>query len=415
MAATYADLSRLDAILKDRPVQDALREAINKATPFAERITQTMELSGRKGIFPVTFGVNEGVFARAEKETFGDSQVDSPDLAEVSLKYIYAKFEITGQIINASRDSMGSFEDGLALQLRNTIDGVKLDLARQMIGAGDAKVGLVASVTDTDTVVVDSPFGLTTYKEGRPVRNIVRKNMAMDVLDAATPTTKHGDNQVVSAITHASDSTTIDYAAVDASLTSAADGDFFVRAGNYGNEISGFFAAVATSGTYQGISRTGRPGWQGIILDAAGGGASCVPLDTDHLRDEVDLIMEETGEAPGFLVMNYKQRRNFFNLVQPQMRYLPMSAPQGIRENELTFDDMGVVIERFFPPEHIGIVNPSHWYHVVGLDTEWIQGLNGTVLNWVQNQDLFLASLRTYRNIACLYPATNGYIYGLEE
>ena len=36
MAATYADLARLDKILKDRPLQDGLQDAINKATPFLE-------------------------------------------------------------------------------------------------------------------------------------------------------------------------------------------------------------------------------------------------------------------------------------------------------------------------------------------------------------------------------------------
>ncbi len=414
MAATTSDLSRLDAILKDRAIQDAIRTAMNKATPFAERVTQELTLSGRKGIFPVQFGVNEGVYARAEKGLFGDSQVDQPDLAEVQAKFIYAIFEITGQIISATRDSEGAFEEGLALTIENTIDGVKLDMARQVIGDGSGKIALVQSKTDTNTYILDSPFGLTTYKSNRPVRNILRKNMPIDVLDAATPTVKYVDNSAITTVTHSTTGTTIDFSPVEAT-TGVADGDFVTRAGNFNLEIEGFLAGTSATGTYLNIPRAGNDGWQGQVVDAAGGGGTAVALDPDHLRDTVDLIMENSGEAPEFLTMNYKQRRNFFNLVAPQIRYAPMMAPQGIKEDALTFDDMEVVVERFFPPEHIGIVSPRFWFHAIDKDTEWIQGIDGTVLHFSQTADVFKAVLRTYRNMVCLYPAANGLINGLSE
>lgn len=413
--ATQADLARLDAILKDRPIADALQDAINTATPFLERINQTLTLTGRKGIFPVSFGVNEAVYARADKGTFGDSQVDQPSLAEVTARYIYALFEISGPTMANTRDNPGAFEEALSLQLEKTVTGVRLDLARQAIGDGSGKIGLVASITDTDTFVVDSPFGLTRYKSGRPVKNIIRPNMPLDVLDAATPATAHGDNAVVESITHGTSSSTIELVAAEASLGSAADGDFVTRYGNYNLEIEGFLGAVDTSGSYLNISRTGQPGWQGVLTDAAGGGASAVPLTPDHLRDTVDQIMEQTGEMPGFITCGYKQRRNIYNLFSPQIRQAPMVLPAGLRENTLAFDDMPVVVERFFPPEHIAFVNPNFWAWAMTLDTEWIAGLNGTVLHFQRTSDVFTAVMRTYRNLVCRYPATNGIIYGLEE
>lgn len=415
MAATQSDLTRLDAILKDRELLDSIQTALNKSTPFAEKITQVLPLSGRKGIFPVQFGVNEGIYWRAEKGVFGDSQVDEPDLAEVKARFGYALFEITGQIMSASRDDEGAFEEGLALTIENTIDGVKLDMSRQVIGDGTGIFALVQSKTDTDTYVIDSPYGTAvTYKQDRPVRNIVRRNMPIDVLDASTPTTKYVDNSVITAVTQGSTGTTIDFSPVEAT-TGVADGDFVTRAGNHNREIQGFLEMVKSTGSYLNIPRAGNDGWQGVRVDASGGGASAVPLDPDHLRDTVDLVMEISGEAPEFLVMNFKMRRNFFNLVAPQIRYAPMMAPQGLREDQLTWDDMAVVVERFFPPEHIGVVNSRYIYHAIDKDTEWIQGIDGTVLHFAQTQDLFKAVLRTYRNMACLYPAAQGLIFGLAE
>lgn len=415
MAATQADLSRLDAILKDRPIQDAIQDAINTATPFLERINQTLPLSGRKGIFPVSFGVNEGIYARADKGTFGDSQVDQPSLAEVTAKFIYALFEISGPTMSATRDTPGAFEEALSLQLENTITGLRLDMSRMAIGDGSGVIGLVQSVTDSDTVVVDSPFGLSRYKSNRPVKNILRPNMPLDVIDANTTSTVHGDNLSISSISHTDSGSTIDFSSTDATLTNAADGDFVTRDGNYNLEIEGWLGAVDTSGSYLNISRSGQPGWQGTLVDAAGGGAAAVPLSPDHLRDTVDEIMEQTGEMPGFLVCGFKQRRNIYNLYAPQIRRAPMVLPAGLREGTLEFDDMPVVVERFFPPEHIGFVNPRFWAHAIDKDTEWIQGLNGTVLHFHRTSDVFTAVLRTYRNMVCRYPATNGLLYGLEE
>ena len=426
MAATYADLARLDAILKDRPIQDAIRKAINLATPFAEKITQQLSISGRKGIFPVQFGVNEGIYARSEKEAFGNSAVDSPDLAEVTPRYIYALFEITGQSMSMTRDTPGAFEEALALTLQNTIDGVKLDMARQIIGDGSGKIALVQSKTDTDTYVFDSPFGITRYKSDGPVRNILRNNMPLAIIDQTTTTTTHLSGNA-DTVTHSATGTTIDFDTAEA--TAGADGDFLVRGGgllagvgpgatavnNYGKEIQGWEAAVQSTGTYMGISRTGRENWQGVLVDAAGGGASTVALSPDVLRDTVDTIMERTGYSPEFLVMNYAQRRNMYNLFSAQIRYAPMVLPTGLRENTLQFDDMSVLVERFWPAEHIGLVNTSFWYHVMAKDTEWIPGQGGTVLHFTLNNDVFRAVMRTYRNMICLYPATQGTIYGLDN
>lgn len=393
---------------------EGIQKEINTATPMAEKISQQLTLSGRKGIFPVQFGVNEGVFMRADKGAFGDSQVNQPLLAEVKAKYMYALFEISGPTMSATRDNPGAFEEALSLQLENTIDGVKLDMARQVLGKGDGTWALVQSRTDTDTYVIDSPYGLTTYKSNRPVRNLTRKDIAIDVVDAGDGTTKHVTNSAITAVTHAATGTTIDFSPVETTAL-AADGDFVTRAGNRNLEIEGFFAAVQATGTYLNIARAGNTGWQGIVVDAAGGGASAVPLDPDMKRDTVDQIMEETGHAPDWIVCNFKQRRNIYNLYAPQIRYAPMTLPAGLRENSVTFDDIPVLVERFFPPEHIGFLNTRFWYHALDKDTEWIPGEAGTVLHFKLTSDLYVAVLRSYRNLVCLYPATQGFLWGLEE
>lgn len=412
--ATYADISRLDSILKDRPIMDAIQKAINTATPLAEKISQKLTLSGRKGIFPVSFGVNEGHGARADRGTLPASQVDSPSLAEVYAKFLYSRFDISGPVMSATRDSPGAFQEAMSLQLEKTVDGVKLDMGRQILNASaNGVIALVNAKVDTTSSRVDSPFGLTTYKTDGTVKNILRKGMPIDIIDT-DGSTVNVDNSLITAVAHTAGSyTTLTYGTAE--TNAPADGDFVVRQGSHGYEMQGFFDACKTTGTYMGISRSGLTGWQGVITDGAGGGGSAVDLTPDMMRDEVDAIMEESGQSPDYIVANYKQRRNIYNLWAPQIRYAPMVLHSGLDENTLKFDDIPVIAERFFPPEHIGFVNTKHWYHAIDKDSEWIQGQNGTVLHFTLTADVFEAVLRSYRNLVCLYPATQGYLYGVDE
>lgn len=411
MAITQADLSRLDAVLKDKPLVDAVQEAMNRSTPLAEKIQQQLSLSGRKGIFPVSFGANEGVYARADKGTFGDSVVDQPLLASVQAKFIYAIFEISGPVMSATRDSVGAFEDALALQLENTTDGIKLAMARMILNKANGLIATVTSRTDASNAVITNPFGLGDYKSTRPVRNILRKNTNIDILTAGG--TQHVTNSAITAITHSATGSTITYSPAEVATVAASD-EVYV-AGNKTFEPDGFFAGVQTTGTYLGIARAGNDGWQGVVVDAAGGGGTAVPLDPDNLRDTIDSIQEVSGQAPDLIVSNYKQRRNIYNLLAPQIRYAPMRLPGGMSDATLTWDDIPVIAERFFPPEHIGFVNTRFWYHAIDKDVEWIAGLNGTVLHFTLTSDVFRAVLRTYRNLCTLYPAASGYLLGLEE
>jgi hypothetical protein len=417
MAVTQATLARVDAILKDRPIVDAIQVALNKATPFAEKITQQLTLSGRKGIFPVQFGWNEGIYARADTGSFGDAVTDQPIQAFVQAKFVYAIFEISGPTMSATRDNPGAFEDALALQLENTVTGVKLEMARMILGKGDGVIAIEASRTSSTVIVVKSPFGLSTYKDSRPVRNILRRNMNIDVSSSLGSPGNHVADSSITSVVQGATSTTVTF--TPAEVATSAANDFVTHAGSENLEPVGFFGAVddGTNGstTYLNITRSGLDGWNGVLVDATGGGSALVDLDPDNLRDTVDTIMEVSGRVPTHIVANYKQRRNIYNLYAPQIRYAPMVLPAGIRDSTLAFDDIPVIAERFFPPTHIGFANVDTWYHAIDKDVEWIQGLNGTVLHFLLTSDTFRAVLRTYRNFACLFPAANGFVYGLNE
>ncbi len=420
--ATFADLARLDAILRDKPLLDGVQSAYNKATPLLSKITQSLSLSGRKGIFPVQFGANEGHYMRADRGTFGGSQVNQPLLAEIASVFAYSIFEISGPTISATKDEW-AFQEALSLSLEQTLTGAKLDRSRRLLNASaEGNIALVQSKTSTTVIVVDSPLGLTSYIGNVDVKNILRKDMPIDVIDTVSPpATKHHDDVLITAVSHTGTGTTVTVDTAEA--TAPADGDFVARSGNYNLENVGLFngvfpASLGGTDTYLNVSRTGNIGWQGVTVDAANGGGSTVALDPDMIRDTIDQVQEDSGERPNLIVVNFKQRRNIFNLLQPQVRFAPMNLPGGLTENTLHWDDMPVLVERFFPPQHIAFLNTSFWYHCIEKDFEWIPGDGGTVLHSMVTTgvDSFRAVGRFYGNgPVTLFPATNGILHGVTE
>lgn len=422
MAASYADLTTLDKILRDRPLMDGVIKDYNTATPLLEKITNRYTISGRKLIQAAQFGANEGHYMRGDRGTFGTSHVQTPALFEIASVFAYSIFEISGPAISASRDQY-AFEEALALSLDSTITGMRLDRARRLFNASAAGViALVQSKTSTTVIEADSPYGLLSYMGTQPVRNILRVGMPLDVIDTVSPpATKHHDDDAVTAVSSDADSTTVTFDTAEA--TAPADGDYITRAGNYGLENIGIFnallsAALGGTDTYMNIARASKEGWNGVIVDATDGGSTAVAMDPDMIRDTLDQIQETSGERPNLIVGNYKMRRNLYNLLSAQIRFSPMDLPAGLKESTLTWDDIPVMVERFSPPQHLLFLNTNFWAQAVEKDFEWLPGQDGTVLH-----SMVTVGSDTYRAVGahygngpiCTFPATNAVLYGVSE
>lgn len=412
--ATIANIAAMDAILKDRPLIDFIQEAMNKATKFASKVNQQLTISGRKGIFPVMFDFNEGVYVLGDGEAWGTPRVAEPVLAEVKSRYVYALFEITGPTMTATRDSLGAFRDALSLQLEKTIEGLKINTAVLQLGDSSGKLAVVKSRTDADTFVVISPFGLTTYKGDVPVKNILRKQMPFDVTpDGSTFRVSGG---TISALTHGSTSTTVDWTGTESGTIAA--NDFLVRSKGWNRGFDGLFGGIQNTGTYLNVARAGNVGWQGVLLDASGGGTAALPLEPSMLQDVLDLIAEASGRRPTHIVCNYKMRRAIENLYTQQIRFAPSNINAGLSpedEGALAVEGIPVIAERFFPPQHIAFVDVNTWYHVIEQDVEWLSGRGDSVLHFLLTSDKYTAVLRTFRNFCTLFPAANGLLYGVKE
>jgi len=406
-----ATLTVIDGILKDTHLLQQIQNAVNKSTVLLSRLGVSRSMSGRKGLFSVQVGTHQGVGARAENATLPVSGFGEYIQPEVTVKYLYGVFNITGPTIAATRDNKGAFADALKRAIMDTREGLKLDVQRQVWGDGSAIIGLTNGTgAGGATIQIDSPYGLARYDNGHPVK-FIKRNAIVDTLDTTNSDAVLDDDITVTAVAHAATYTSITQAGTWSGTI--ADGDKVVRydvTPGLEIELRGLSAIVDTTGhesggKYLGIVRASYPEWQGNVVDN-----STADITEARLRAMLDLVETEGDSRPDLIITNYNQRAKYEALLTPSKRFVsPMQLEGGF--TALEFDGLPIVVDKDAPPEHWWFVDTStiQWFQMS--DFMWMDK-DGSVLDRVQGKDAYQAVLFKYADLGCTDPANNAVLYG---
>jgi hypothetical protein len=397
--------STINGLLKDDYVLNQIVDTVNRSTALLSKIKSEKTTAGRKFIFPVQFGTSQGVGARAENKTLPDYGFGEYEQATGNVKYLYSTLMITGQSIAATKGSKAAFADVLKQALKDARDGLKLDVQRQVWSDG---TGIIAKVSGahaaTTTLTVDDPFGLS-YAAADALTSdqktrLFKRNMNL-FIDSAT------DQQTQVTAINSNGTVTV------GSAITASDGDAIYRGDSAAdstlsskdNEIEGILAMVTASGTYLGIDRTGKPEWQGNVIQLNDS------LSEEAMRIVADTVsINGTGE-PNLLITDFKTRRRYEALLQSQKRFTnPMVLEGGFKA--LEFDGMPLVVDKDAPPQRLWALNTEDITWMVMQEFDWMDR-DGAVLTRVSGKDAYEATLFGYKNLACKRPANQAVLYDI--
>jgi hypothetical protein len=418
--ARSATLSVIDAILKNVYVMEQIANTVNKSTVLLSRLGTSESISGRKGILATQVGIHQGVGARGDNAPLpvaGWAEYINP---EVTVKYLYGRFYVTGPAIAATRDNKGAFAELIKRSLKDTREGLRLDLQRQCWGPSTGILALAAEAAGDTTMLVDSPFGISRYNQssqGEHPCKYIKRNTIVDVVDSAM-SSEHDADVTVTAVSHSATATTLTQASNW--TNTMADGDFVSRynVGPTGGsqrqlEIMGLLGHV-DDGTvlnsdfsitsYQGITRASYPEYQGNVTDNGGS-----DITKAVMRAQLDLCETEGDARPDLIITDYTQRSKYEQLLTPSKRFVnPMSLEGGFRA--LEFDGLPVVVDKDCPPEHWFFINSEtlKWYQMS--DWDWMDK-DGSVLTKVSGYDAYEAVMYKYAELACEDPADNAVLY----
>lgn len=415
MADFQATAAALDALLKEDYIQNEIAEAINTATVFKNKLTRKSTLGGRRAVYPVQVGLMQGIGARAEMAPLPQYGTGTYVDATVNTFANYGRYILSGQgEVFSSKDA---FVDFVTRMVRDTKEGLTVDLGRQCWSDGTGTIALVngALAAGATTVTVKNSYGVAWGSASGNTTFLFKKNMTIQFGSE----NNNGNGYTVVGIT----GTTI---TIKEPLVNAiADAVRIARVGTLGGysgapvaagvEIQGWLQMVATSsfmtsnlslGTsvYHGVDRSTYPDYEGNVTDAGGA------LSLTNIRAIKDKLFKRWGKAT-LCITSTEQRAAYEALLVANQRFVPpMKLEAGY--DVLEHDGLGWTADKDAPYGAVNFVTTENIQWLQRGDPDFIRQ-GDQVLQKVSGYDAKEAVLRWYSNLDTDQPRSLAMLYNL--
>lgn len=333
---------------------------------------------------------NPGGGYRLENERYSDPGNDKYVVAADPLRYYYATFSLTGQLLKAAGKGEKEFKPAFQESMDRLTKSARIDVNQAAYGTGNGvratlrnNEAAAQTVIDVDTTIYMRPGivldGLTistgvVIEPARTVTSVDRANRTITV----TP-----------ALTTGLTATTDGWVRASPSSTIAAPNNSWNR------EINGLSKIVSTSGTLSGLSSTLYPSW------ASYGATSVGDISDDALRLAKDTVGFETGlDEAGMefiLITTRGVRSNYADTQLPIKRHVNTQKIQG-GYDAVMFDENPIFTDDACQPGTLYGLRVPKLMWAQGEDWSWMDA-DGAVLSRVPGRDQYQAVLYSYHQL----------------
>lgn len=391
------NLTNADKALKEFYLP-AVRNQFNFACPTLQWIEQKkVPVEGRRAVLSLRTGRNNTVVARREGATFPTSIGNTGYSEErVSMRYLYAFINVTGQAIKAMKSDKGSFVRAVRSEMENATEEMKRDVNRQVWGTSDG--ALIATGTSNNTTIINLNANATETQ--------LRQLFVGQRTDAGTVAEQDslsGQNWTDNAIT------AIDFDNFTVTMTTAGTttpSDFLFQFGNGGTttqkELTGLQTIVDSTGSLFNVDPATVPEWRAQELGNSGTPRA---LSESLMADGVHRAYIASGEWPDIGVCSEGVWRAYATLLTSAKRYTGTTDLKG-GYKALSFSAGGGEVPIIFDrdvPGHRGstvggqlfFLNRKHLSFGYESDWDWMDE-DGSVLHWTGTSDSYTAVLFRY-------------------
>lgn len=294
-----------------------------------------------QGIYnPVTMQGNENGGAINESQGFQNPASLVPVQPSITAKLVVWPFQVTGTAIRQSETDKVAFAKGLDAQQQDNLGRMYSDLNRQSWGTGTGQITLANGAATSTSLVVDNPYpfrigmfidAFATIGGAKEINNVQITNVVIST----------------STLTLASTQTWSDNAII--CKTTEMDG---VTSQANAKELTGWQGICDTttfSSTFEGVSVSAFPQWQGNVISASNS-----PVSQDLLQRTYNRTAIVGGNNPNKLVSNYGQARNFLNQELQKTRYEGGEVDAG--NVVLKWGTMEWMIDWTYPISELGMM-----------------------------------------------------------
>lgn len=357
----------------------------------------------------------ESVGARAENAYLPEPLDAAGVQFTISPKLIYATMRLSGLAMEAGKGDLMAFADVQGDAISNIYKALVTDLNRQCWGDGFGKLAYLSttatpSTSATWTAKFENDLGVRYLRKGMVV-DFYTSTGAIDAscvasrIDKVNPATRvvtfekladayetyHplGTGYTNAAGTIPTASQVVRMGARDASF--ATTDTAYELTG-----LNGLFDDGTLIASFQGQTVSTYPEFVANILDNS---AVNRELSIDLMLQAVDLTSTRSDQTVQLILTGLGQRRKYFNLLAPDVRYAPGTFIGGYET--LAFSQNGQ-IKMVFDPH----AQPNRMYFMPADGVKKYEltpigwgGLDGQKMHWRENYDQATMFLRTYANL----------------
>jgi len=372
--------------------------------------SEGIDFVGNDFRIPIKAERNNAVGFRSENELLPVPGRSTYTYMQEPMRYAYAAFNITGQLIKASETNEGAFKQAFKAEMEATILALKLDVNRAAHGDGSGTIAVTTAnaLLAATALVVDT----TVNFYGGEIFDVV--NAAGVVISPA--------HRVVSIVRSTRTLTISPGLAAGTTATthflvrSSASSTIAVPNNSQNKEIQGLDSIVAATGNLHGLNPATYSFWRSLVT--AVGGA----LSEQNLRDAKDSIGFEQGlqsvdQGMDFAMITTRGvRSRFATLLQTGTRNYNDAGNMKLQGgfDSVMFDSQPIFTDDQCRPGNLyGLaINRLFWAQMS--DWEWLEE-DGKVLKWDTNRDRYLAVLYKYCQLGTTHRGAHFKLTGLTD
>lgn len=351
--------------------------------------------NGFQVIRPLKVSRNQGIGATSDGGLLPNIGRQVTVQAQISAKFNYLRFGVTGPMLKASQGDKGSFVSELEFEMQQGLEDFKNDINRQMFWNGRGDLALVAANAVASNVITVN--GRTTTEQGN---KYLDNQLAIDIIDGIALTVKVSGVIVTGVVSGSTATITLSQA------VTVNAGDIIVRSGAFNNEIQGLLTTLdgGTSVIYN-VDRSQFISYQGNSISGLGNS-----LSLNLLQQTLNEARRRGAGRVSAIYSDYDTERFYNKLLVADKRYIgeKVHGDGTFTDKDKTYLDFSGSpwVADKDSPTSVNFLTEGTWKKYVLCELEWADE-TGSYLFQQLSSDAFEARLRLFANVFCEKPSAN--------
>lgn len=402
-----ADLTSMDAALKETWTESRLAEQLYQGNPLLDKIKKLRSTQvGQQAVTPIHTGRNFG-YTALPASGGALNAAGQQSLAQATWQYTHHNQQvlIQGSAIDGTKGDALSVAQVVDMEVEGAVNDLNRQLTRQLFSDGDGVVAKCIVTSASTTVLLDPVSGFNAIERGWLAPGaVVDLGVAADGDSVAAARTV---TAVVESAT--APSITISGAAVTtttSTLVSFAGARSPVNGSSL--EMNGLGNIVSTSAGLGGLTVAANPVWASPYVDATSQALTLALMYAASRK-----VYQKTGKEPNYIVTSPKQLEAAYRLLQASVRFMQDNVSAGNVEGT-DINGMKVFRQPDCKNEDMFFLTVEDLLLVSAGDPYWVNKITGgNILQWIQGSDSFGSKITVRLNLGARRRNSHSALRGL--